>query len=86
MPLRLAYLGVTNAFTLLRLLPMNDRDKDTENLALQHQITIPEHQLGNAHSRFSPADRMFLTAPLHRLPVATLHRLRLLARPETVLR
>jgi putative transposase len=31
--LRLAYLGVTNAFALLRLLPMGDREKDVEILA-----------------------------------------------------
>jgi hypothetical protein len=35
--LRLAYLGVTNAFALLRLLPMSDRDKDVEILALRHR-------------------------------------------------
>ncbi|MFE9751136.1 hypothetical protein ACFYOT_40045 [Saccharothrix saharensis] len=40
MPLRLAYLGVTNAFALLRLLPISDRGKDTEILALRHQITV----------------------------------------------
>jgi putative transposase len=34
--LRLAYLGVTNAFALLRLLPRDDRDKDVEILALRH--------------------------------------------------
>jgi hypothetical protein len=28
MLLRLAYLGITNAFALLRLLPGGDRDKD----------------------------------------------------------
>ncbi|MEU9794560.1 hypothetical protein AB0E27_28740 [Streptomyces sparsogenes] len=33
MLLRLAYPGVTNAFALLRLLPMSDRDKDAEILA-----------------------------------------------------
>ncbi|MER5262775.1 hypothetical protein ABTZ99_11960 [Actinosynnema sp. NPDC002837] len=44
MPLRLAYLNATNAFTLLRLLPMNDRDEDVEILALRHQITILERQ------------------------------------------
>ena len=33
------YLGVTNAFALLRLLPMSDRDKDVEILVLRHQIT-----------------------------------------------
>jgi hypothetical protein len=31
--LRLAYLGVVNAFTMLRLLPMSDRAKDVEILA-----------------------------------------------------
>jgi hypothetical protein len=32
--------AVTNAFALLRLLPMSDRDKDVEILALRHQIMI----------------------------------------------
>ncbi|WP_123746826.1 hypothetical protein [Saccharothrix texasensis] len=86
MLLRLAYLGVTNAFTLLRLLPMSDRDKDTEILALRHQITILQRQLGDARPRFSPSDRAFLAALLHRLPTDALHRLRLLVRPDTVLR
>ena len=86
MPLRLAYLGVTNAFALLRLLPMSDRDKDTEILALRHQITVLERQPSNVRPRFSAGDRAFLAALLHRLPAATLRRLRLLVRPETVLR
>jgi putative transposase len=33
--LRLAYLGVGNAFALLRLLPMSDRAKDIKILALR---------------------------------------------------
>ena len=86
MLLRLAYLSVTNAFALLRLLPMGDRDKDVEILALRHQITVLERQLGNTRPRFSSADRAFLAALLHRHPVTTLRRLRLLVRPETVLR
>ncbi len=32
---RLAYLGVTNALAMLRLLPMSDRAKDAEILALR---------------------------------------------------
>jgi hypothetical protein len=84
--LRLAYLSVTNAFALLRLLPIGDRDKDTEILALRHQITTLERQLGNARLRLSPGDRAFLAALLHRLPADALRRLRLLVRPETVLR
>ena len=86
MLLRLAYLGVTNVFALLRLLPMSDWDKDAEILALRHQLTVLERQLGNTRPRLSSGDRAFLAALLHRLPVDALRRLRLLARPETVLR
>lgn len=35
MPLRLAYLTVTNTFVVLRLLPLSDRDTDAEILALR---------------------------------------------------
>ncbi|ADI13134.1 hypothetical protein SBI_10016 [Streptomyces bingchenggensis BCW-1] len=86
MLLRLAYLGVTNAFAVLRLLPMSNRDKDAEILALRHQITVLERQLGKGKARFSPSDRAFLAALLHRLPLPALRRLRLLVRPDTVLR
>ena len=68
MLLRLAYLAVTNVFALLRLLPASDRDKDAEILALRHQVTVLRRQLGTNRPRFSPADRAFLAALLHRLP------------------
>jgi putative transposase len=80
------YLGVTNVFALLRLLPSSDRDKDVEILALRHQITILERQLGKSRPHFLPSDRAFLAALLHRLPRDMLGRFRLLVRPETVLR
>ncbi|GGL20657.1 integrase core domain-containing protein [Mangrovihabitans endophyticus] len=87
MLLRLAYLGVTNALALLRLLPMSDRDKDAEILALRHQIMVLERQLGGGERvRFNPADRAWLAALLHPLPRAVLQQLRLLVRPDTVLR
>ncbi|MFE9009201.1 integrase core domain-containing protein [Streptomyces sp. NPDC007875] len=86
MLLRLAYLGVTNAFAMLRLLPMADRDKDAEILALRHQIAVLERQLGKGKIRFTPSDRAFLSALLHRLPMHVLRQLRLLVRPDTVLR
>ena len=86
MLLRLAYLGVTNAFAMLRLLPMSDRDKDAEILALHHQITVLERQLGKERVRFDATGRAFLAALLHRLPLDVLRRLRLLVRPDTVLR
>ena len=86
MLLRLAYLGVTNAFAMLRLLPMSDHGKDIEILALRHQITVLERQLGRDRARFAPGDRAFLAALLHRLPRGVLRQVRLLVRPDTVLR
>src|SRR6266498_1433859 len=84
--MRLAYLGVTNALAMLRLLPMSDLAKDAEILALGHQVTVLERQLQGARVRFTPADRAFLAALLHRLPRHVLRRIRLPVRPETVRR
>jgi putative transposase len=65
--MRLAYLTVVNTFTVLGLLLAADRDKDTEILVLRHQIAVLERQLGGKKVRFTPADRAWLTALLHRL-------------------
>jgi putative transposase len=81
-----AYLGLTNAFAMLRLLPMSNQDKDIEILALRHQIGVLQRQLGDTRVRFSPADRALLAALLHRRPRQILRRFRLLARPDTILR
>ena len=86
MLLRLAYLGVTNALAMLRLLPMSDWAKDAEILALRHQIMVLERQLSGAKVKFTPADRTLLAALLYRLPRTVLRQIRLLVRPETVLR
>ncbi|PWU45907.1 integrase [Micromonospora globispora] len=86
MLLRLAYLGMTNVFAVLRLLPMSNRDKNVEILALRHQITVLERQLGKEKVRFEATDRAFLAALLHRLPRDVLREVRLLVRPDTVLR
>lgn len=53
MLLRLAYLTVANTFVMLRLLPMGDRDKDTEILTLRHQLAVLERQLGERKVRFT---------------------------------
>jgi putative transposase len=84
--LRLVYLTMTNAFAAMRLLPRSDREKDVEILALRHQLAVLERQLRGGRPRFTPADRAFLTALLHHLPKQTLRRMRLLVRPDTVLR
>ena len=84
--LRLGYLTVSNVFTALRLLPMGDRDRDAEILALRHQIAVLERQLGQRRARFTAADRALLAALLHRLPRLALRSLHLLVSPDTVLR
>jgi putative transposase len=84
--LRLVCLGVANVFALLRLLPKSNRDKDAEILALRHQLSVLQRQLGPGRVRFTPADRALLAALLHRLPKEALSRLHLAVRPDTVLR
>jgi putative transposase len=80
--LRLAHLGVTNTFAMLRLLPVSNRDKDVEILALRHQIMVLQRQLGERKTRFEPTDRALLAALLHRLPIDVLPRVRLLGPPR----
>jgi hypothetical protein len=84
--LRLAYLTVSNTSAVLRLLPVSERDKDIEILVLRHQIAVLERQLGGRKVRFTSSDRVLLAALLHRLRPEALCRVRLLMRPDTVLR
>ncbi|MGW7530256.1 integrase [Streptomyces sp. NPDC054783] len=86
MLLRLDHLSVTNAFAMLRLLPVSDLEKHVEILAPRHQITVLERQLVKKRLRFDPSDRAFLAALPHQLPMDVLRRLRLLVRPDTVVR
>ena len=65
---------------------MSDHDKDTEILVLGHQITVLQRQLAPHKIQFNAADRAFLAALLHRLPRPRMRSLRLLVRPDTILR
>lgn len=71
---------------MLRLPPVSDRDKDTEILILRHQIAVLERQLNGRKVRFARSGRAFLLALSHRVRLETLRRIRLLVRPDTVLR
>ncbi|HKS99616.1 MAG TPA: hypothetical protein VJT31_08825, partial [Rugosimonospora sp.] len=51
---RLAYLGITNVFAVLRLLPGSDHDKDAEILALRHQLAVLQRQLDGQRVQFEP--------------------------------
>src|SRR4051794_38791462 len=77
---------MANALAMLRLLPISEHSKDAEILALRHQIMVLQRQLHGEKVRFDPCDRAFLAALLHRLPHDVLRRVRLLVRPDTVLR
>lgn len=55
-------------------------------MALRHQLTVLQRQLGAATPAFDPADRAFLAALLTPLPRTVLRRLQLIVRPDTVLR
>jgi hypothetical protein len=48
---RFVYLVVVHVFAALRLLSMTDREKDVEILALRHQLTILQRQLGGRRPR-----------------------------------
>jgi putative transposase len=71
-------------FTVIRLIPMSDTDKDIEILTLRHQLAILQRQAGKP--RLPWADRALLAALLHRLPRARLRRLQLIVSPDTILR
>jgi putative transposase len=64
--LRLPYLALTSVFTLMRLLPMSDADKDIEILTLRHQIAVLQRQISKPP--LTRADRALLAALPHRLP------------------
>ncbi|MGJ3558535.1 hypothetical protein ACR6C2_04540 [Streptomyces sp. INA 01156] len=52
---------------MLRLLPMSDRGKNVEILALRHQIAVLEQRPGRSGPRFDAGDRVFLAALPHPL-------------------
>jgi putative transposase len=64
--LRLPYLALTSVFTVIRLLPMSDTDKDIEILMLRHQLAILQRRTSKPH--LTRADHALLAALLHRLP------------------
>ncbi len=73
MLLRLPYLALSTAFSLIRLLPMSDRAKDLEILALRHQLGVLQRQVDKP--KLTWPDRALLAALLHRLPRVQLRQL-----------
>ncbi|WP_421106466.1 integrase core domain-containing protein [Streptomyces sp. NEAU-S77] len=84
MLLRLLYLTLSTVFTFVRLMPMSDREKDLEILALRHQVAVLQRTVDRPQLTWP--DRALLAAPLHRLPRARLRQFRLIVSPDTLLR
>jgi len=84
MLLRLPYLALSSVFTLIRLWPLSEKDKDAEILVLRHQLAVLQRQAGKPTLTWP--DRAVLAALLHQLPRWKLRRLHLLVSPDTVLR
>ena len=84
MLLQLPYLAVSTVFRLVRLLPMSDREKDLEILALRHRLAVLQRQIGKP--RLTWPDRALLAALLHRLPHRRLRQFHLIVSPDTLLR
>jgi putative transposase len=82
--LRSVYLALTNTLSLIRLLPMSEREMEIEILVLRHQLAILQRQ--SAKPTFIAEDRFLLAVLLHRLPREKLRHLQLLVRPDTILR
>jgi hypothetical protein len=80
---RFGYLAVRYAFSVLRLLPMSNHEKDIEILALRHQLGVLQRQLAGQRPQLRPEDRVLLAALLVPLARATLRRLRLVVTPDT---
>jgi hypothetical protein len=77
--LRLSYLPLTNAVAFVRLLPMNDVDKDVEILVLRHQLAVLQRQIDEPH--LAPPDRALSRPTCTDLPRPTLRRLHLIVSP-----
>ena len=84
MLLRLPYLALTSMFTVIRLLPMSETDKDVEILTLRHQLAILQPR--TSKPRLTRTDRVLLAALLHLLSRPKLRQLHLIVSPDTILR
>jgi hypothetical protein len=80
--LRLIFLIVTHAVSLLGLSRRESWWKDAEILMLRHQLAVAEREHPRAHSRLTWPDRAWLAL----LPIGRLAVMRLIVTPGTILR
>jgi putative transposase len=84
--LKLIFLIVSRAVSLLRLSRRESWWKDAEILMLRHQLSVALRERPRAHSRLTWPDRAWLALLAGTLPMDCLAAMRLLVTPGTVLR
>jgi putative transposase len=84
--LRLVFLIVTRAVSLLGLSRRESWQKDAEILLLRHQLAVAERERPRAHSRLTWPDRAWLALLAWTVPAERLAAMRLIVTPATILR
>jgi putative transposase len=84
--LKLIFLIVSHAVSLLRLSRQESWWKDAEILMLRHQLSVALRERPRAHSRLTWPDRAWLALLARTLPIDRLTAMRLIVTPGTVLR
>jgi putative transposase len=84
--LKLIFLIVSRAVSLLRLSRREAWWKDVEILMLRHQLSVAVRERPRAHSRLTRPDRAWLALLAGTLPIDRLATVRLIVTPGTVLR
>ena len=83
---KLIFLIVTRAVSLLGLSRREWRWKDAEILMLRHQLAVAERERPRAHSRLTWPDRAWLALLAGTVPTERLAAMRLIVTPGTILR
>ncbi|MGA2829825.1 MAG: hypothetical protein ABSF03_27360, partial [Streptosporangiaceae bacterium] len=86
MGLKLIFLVVTRAVSVLGLSRREAWWKDAEILMLRHQLAVALRERPGAHSRLTWPDRAWLVLLAGTLPAGRLAGLRLIVTPATILR
>src|ERR1017187_5113803 len=84
--LKLIFLIVTRAVSVLGLSRREAWRKDAEILMLRHQLAVAERERPRAHSRLTWPDRAWLGLLAGTVPAECLAAMRLIVTPGTILR
>ena len=86
MGLKLTFLIVSRAMSLLRLSRREAWWKDAEILMLRHQLAVAQRERPRVHARLTWPDRAWLALLAGTLPIERLAGMRLIVTPGTIVR